>query len=471
MRATIINTPRTYVLDTNVLIHDPTAPFNFDEHTVVLPLAVLEEMDGMKQGQSDRARQAREATRLLDRLMESQPATTHHSRSSIELPASVSDGVPGVLRFLSPEERLHEGLDMQTKDNQILAVALDLHLAAINRPGDTGAVILVTNDINMRVKAAAVGVRAEGYRTDAVFTDSDAMSDGVWSTDTPAAFWESFDAAGPAHSPEGESSHELYTFKGKPVESWHPGMFIVDGDGFEARVEAISEGVARARITRNFYNSQAIWGVTARNQLQNLALNLLLDNDMDLVTLAGPAGTGKTFLALAAALYQVFDLRLFERLIITRETVAMGEDIGFLPGGEEEKMAPWMGAFMDNIEQLVAAGSEGKTEAGMELIKRRLQMRSLGLMRGRSFANSILIVDEAQNLSPKQIKNLITRAGKNTKIICLGNVAQIDTPYLNAGSTGLANLVQKFRGWEHAGHVTLTEVERSRLAAQAEILL
>jgi PhoH-like ATPase len=247
---------------------------------------------------------------------------------------------------------------------------------------------------------------------------------------------------------------------------------VLDGLGtFEGVVVDIDDDVATVRILQNFYNSNNVWGVNARDELQNFALNLMPDASMDLITLAGPAGTGKTFLALACALHLVFQKKDYENIIITRETVAMGEEIGFLPGSEEEKMAPWMGAFLDNIEQLSGLGKGEKDQAGMDLIKNRLQMRSLGLMRGRSFSNSILIIDESQNLSPKQVKNLITRAGENTKIICLGNVAQIDTPYLSVGSTGLANLVQKFRQWPHAGHVTLRGVERSRLAAYAEEVL
>lgn len=468
---------RTYVLDTNVLIHDPTAPLNFEEHQVIIPTAVLEELDGMKQEQSDRARQARQAIRLLDDLMDSDDLTPVNDRLSLVLPVPASaEHAPGLLSFARPAN-LELGLDRSVKDNQILATAYGLAFPPGKRPlkdkdGESSKVILVTNDINMRVKAAAVGLAAEGYRNDAVFTDSDSMTDGVWISRTPEELWDQVTKTVQGQTLKvGDTTYRnLYVLEGEITAKWYPGMMLSDGADFEGRILDIVDGKAYVQLLDCYYNSNGIWGVNARDELQNFSLNLLLDPELDLVTLAGKAGTGKTFLALAAALKMVFDDKLYEKIIITRETVAMGEEIGFLPGTEEEKMAPWMGAFVDNIEQLVELnGAAG--EAGMELIKRRLQMRSLGLMRGRSFSNAILIIDEAQNLTPKQMKNIITRAGKNTKIICLGNVAQIDTPYLNPGSTGLANLVQKFRSWQHAGHVTLKSIERSRLAAQAEDVL
>ncbi len=470
MSEPLIAPVHTYVLDTNVLIHDPTAVLNFEEHHVVLPMAVLEELDGMKQEQSDRGRQARQVTRLLDELMDAQSISTGSDgqpRIILPVPAS-AEHEPGTLQFAKPTEKLM-GLDETVKDNQILATAFEVH----RMRGALGKVMLVTNDTNMRVKAAAIGLPAEGYRNDAVFTDSDAMADGVWRAGQPEHLWDQLIKVeqGVSLQVGGTNYRNLYRLEGEIVAKWYPGMMISDGMDFEGRVLDIVDGVAYIALLDSYRATNGIWGVGARDDLQNFALNLLLDTELDLVTLAGPAGTGKTFLALAAAMKMVFDDQRYEKIIITRETVAMGEEIGFLPGTEEEKMAPWMGAFMDNIEQLVGLGKGESGAAALELIKKRLQMRSLGLMRGRSFSNAILIVDEAQNLTPKQVKNLITRAGQNTKIICLGNVAQIDTPYLNPGSTGLANLVQKFRPWQHAGHVTLRSIERSRLAAKAEEVL
>lgn len=471
MSAPLTAITRTYVLDTNVLIHDPTAVLNFEEHHVVLPMAVLEELDGLKQEQSDRGRQARQVTRLLDELMDGQTLAVGKDgmpRISLPVPAS-AEHAPGTLEFAKPSGRFNMGLDESVKDNQILATAYDLH----NRLGAKSDVVLVTNDTNMRVKSAAVGLPAEGYRNDAVFTDSDAMADGVWRAENPEQLWDEVSKMeqGATFQLGDTTYRNVYRIEGEIVAKWYPGIMISDGMDFEGRVLDIVDGVAYVNYLESYRVSKSVWGMRARDELQNFALNLLLDSELDLVTLAGPAGTGKTFLALAAAMKMVFDDKRYEKIIITRETVAMGEEIGFLPGSEEEKMAPWMGAFMDNIEQLVGLEKGEAGAAALELIKKRLQMRSLGLMRGRSFSNAILIVDEAQNLTPKQVKNLITRAGQNTKIICLGNVAQIDTPYLNPGSTGLANLVQKFRPWQHAGHVTLRSIERSRLAAKAEEVL
>lgn len=465
-------TKRLYVLDTNVLIHDPMAVMKFEEHQVVIPLAVLEELDGMKQEQSDRGRQARQATRILDDLMENHGLEEKNGQPTVRIPSSTKGrDCEGSLSFAKSSPDVDLGLDKSAMDNKIITAAYELHA---KRASADETVILVTNDTNMRVRAFAVGLPAEGYRNDEVFTDSDAMIDGVWRPDEDESFWDLFEQAAPSNLREKEAggSYKEYRFVGGPVIEWYPGVMVSDGTGgFEGIVTEIDDDVATVQILENYYNSNDVWGVNARDDLQNFALNLVLNEDIDLVTLAGPAGTGKTFLALACALHLVFNEKRFENIIITRETVAMGEEIGFLPGSEEEKMAPWMGAFLDNIEQLSGLGKSEKDKAALELIKNRLQMRSLGLMRGRSFSDSILIIDESQNLSAKQVKNLITRAGRNTKIICLGNVAQIDTPYLSVGSTGLANLVQRFRDWPHSGHVTLKGIERSRLAAQAEKVL
>jgi len=463
----------TYVLDTNVLIHDPTAVLNFDEHTVVIPTAVLEELDGIKQEQSDRGRQARQATRLLDSLIEELGMiTTQAEGSTIFLPAPVCAQHPqGKLKFISDTHQL-DGLDAAVKDNKILATAYGLHV----RAGD-GSVTLVTNDTNMRVKAAVYGLHAEGYRNDAVFTDSDSMIDGfqvvtdMWDGDTRVNHHRNYRFGQATYA-------SVYEISGPAATSWTPGLYVSDGRDFLGRVLEVKDGTALVKIPVVEMHG---WGISPRDTLQACALDMLLDSEIDLVTLAGPAGTGKTFLALAAAAKMVVSDGLYEKIVVTRETVAMGEEIGFLPGTEEEKMAPWMGAFHDNIEHLAkgwngpdskrAGEDSSKVIERDKILKERIQMRSLGLMRGRSFKNTILIIDEAQNLTPKQMKSIVTRAGQGSKIICLGNVAQIDTPYLNAGSTGLANLVQKFRGWEHAGHITLKGIERSRLAAKAEELL
>lgn len=460
---------RTFVLDTNILIHDPNAVHNFEEHDVVIPLPVLEELDRMKAEASDRGRQARQAIRHLSTLVE------HHgvaSSDSVHIPLALSsetDTGKGNLYFWRmPAEANHNPANA-SKDDEILFITL-FYSKKIDHD-----VTLITNDINLRVKSSAYGVNTQEYRNDTVFNDKDSMVSGSWVADENSDFWSMFEEthAGVTVEIDGESYQGLYAFKGGPTQHWFPGIRVADSTSeFEGRVIDIVGDYSYVRPLQDYRNSQAPWGVRAKDDLQNFAMNLLLDPDIDLVTLAGVAGTGKTFIAMAVALKLAFDDRLYEKIVITRETVPMGEAIGFMPGTEEEKLSSWLQGFWDNIEQLVEMEGGASGAATRDFIERRLQMRSIGMMRGRTFTDTLLIIDEAQNLSPKQIKNLVTRAGKNTKVICLGNVDQIDTPYIShPGSTGLANLVHNFRDWPHAGHVTLEGVERSRLAAAAERLL
>ncbi|MGH8658783.1 MAG: PhoH family protein, partial [Gammaproteobacteria bacterium] len=244
-------------------------------------------------------------------------------------------------------------------------------------------------------------------------------------------------------------------------------LYAEAGNGFEAIVREVKDGkltiqqVADYRSARN-----AVWGIRARNREQNFALNLLMDSDIDFVTLLGPAGTGKTLLALAAGLTQTLDMKRYREIVMTRVTVPVGEDIGFLPGTEEEKMTPWMGALLDNLEVLTqnSEGGEWGRAATAELLQQRIKIRSLNFMRGRTFLNRYLILDEAQNLTSKQMKTLVTRAGPGTKIVCLGNIAQIDTPYLSETTSGLTYVVDRFKAWPHSGHIVLMRGERSRLA-------
>jgi PhoH-like ATPase len=239
-------------------------------------------------------------------------------------------------------------------------------------------------------------------------------------------------------------------------------------------VRTVNGDSARLELINDYRSSKhSVWGITARNREQNFALNLLLDPEIDLVTILGPAGTGKTLLTLAAGLTQTLDTSLFAEIIMTRVTIPLGEDIGFLPGTEEEKMEPWMGALVDNLEVLTqsAEGGNWGRAATNDLLRNRIKIRSLNFMRGRTFLNRFVIIDEAQNLTPKQMKALLTRAGPGTKMVCLGNIAQIDTPYLTETTSGLTYVVNRFRGWPHSGHITLERGERSRLADQASNIL
>jgi PhoH-like ATPase len=324
----------------------------------------------------------------------------------------------------------------------------------------------------MRVKARALGLPAEDYYNDKVLEDTDILYTGL--LQLPANFW---DRNGKGMESWQQGGFTFYRITGPIVADLLVGQFVFleNGSSFYAQVREIRGKSAVLRVLRDYTHAKnAVWGVTARNREQSFAMNLLMDPECDFVTLIGQAGTGKTLLALAAGLSQTLETKRFTEIIVTRATVPVGDDIGFLPGTEEEKMAPWMGALEDNLEVLNktddAAGEWGRA-ATNDLIRTRIRIKSMNFMRGRTFINKYLIIDEAQNLTPKQMKTLVTRAGPGTKVVCLGNIAQIDTPYLTEGSSGLTYVVDRFKGWQHSGHVTLQRGERSRLADHAAEVL
>lgn len=460
---------RLYVLDTNVLIHDPTALYHFDEHDVVIPMTVLEELDKHKNGVREIARTARQISRTLSDL--TSQVTFDEIQRGIPIPRISGD--TGRLHFLCYNDlKLFDALD-NSPDNRILAETCRLRE---ERPD--ASVILITKDINLRVKAAALKVPVEDYLNDRAFSDSDAMIEGaqVYASagQHGASLWEALNVD---VTVERLDHHTFYQLTGNMPRHWHVGMLVSDSENgaeFEAIVRELGPSSARLQLLTNYRHHAGVWGVHAHDSRQNFTLNLLMDPDIDLVTIAGNAGTGKTFMTLAAAFQQTLDAKLFERIVFTRAPIPMGEDIGFLPGTEEEKMSPWMGAFHDNMDNLLR-NEEGETSwdngATRQLIGSRVQIRSPSFMRGRTLNDTFLIIDEAQNFTPKQLKSLVTRAGRNTKIVCLGNVGQIDTPYLTANTCGMAAVVERFRDWPHAGHITLKSVERSRLALAAEELL
>lgn len=460
---------RLYVLDTNVLIHDPTALYHFDEHDVVIPMTVLEELDKHKNGIREIARTARQISRTLSDL--TSQVTFDEIQRGIPIPRL--SGETGRLHFLCYNDlKLFDALD-DSPDNRILAETCRLRE---ERPD--ASVILITKDINLRVKAAALKVPVEDYFNDRAFSDSDAMIEGAQiyasAGQSGAALWEGLNVD---VTVERVGHHTFYQLNGTMPRNWHVGMLVSDSENgaeFEAIVRELGPSSARLQLLTNYRHHAGVWGVHAHDSRQNFTLNLLMDPDIDLVTIAGNAGTGKTFMTLAAAFQQTLDAKLFERIVFTRAPIPMGEDIGFLPGTEEEKMSPWMGAFHDNMDNLLR-NEEGESSwdngATRQLIGSRVQIRSPSFMRGRTLNDTFLIIDEAQNFTPKQLKSLITRAGRNSKIVCLGNVGQIDTPYLTANTCGLAAVVERFRDWPHSGHITLKSVERSRLALAAEELL
>ncbi|MDP2878276.1 MAG: PhoH family protein, partial [Sulfuricella sp.] len=333
-------------------------------------------------------------------------------------------------------------------------------------------VILVSKDINMRIKARALGYAAEDYFNDKVLEDTDLLYTGLKAL--PQDFWEYH---GKGMESWQASGHTFYRIKGPLCSSLLINEFVYFeyDNPFHAIVRELNGNTAVLETVKDFTHlKHNVWGITARNREQNFALNLLMNPEVDFITLLGQAGTGKTLLTLASALTQTLDQKLYSEIIMTRVTVPVGEDIGFLPGTEEEKMAPWMGALEDNLDVLNKtdenAGDWGRA-ATQDLIRSRVKIKSLNFMRGRTFLNKFLIIDEAQNLTPKQMKTLVTRAGPGTKVVCLGNIAQIDTPYLTEGSSGLTYVVDRFKGWEHSGHVTLMRGERSRLADYAAEVL
>jgi len=460
--------PSLFVLDTNVLMHDPSSLFRFSEHDLFLPMTTLEELDNHKKGMTEVARNARTVSRSLDQLVAGTSGTLD---DGIPLNKLGNQDVSGRLFFQTKltTQALPEGLPEGKGDNLILAVVSELQKT---RKGQE--VVLVSKDINMRIKARALGLPAEDYFNDQVLEDRDLMYSGVMAL--PADFW-------PKHGKDmeswadGKSGTMFYRVSGPSVLGMLVNQFVYqeNPDGstpFYAQVKEINGKTALLQTLRDFsHQKNNVWSVTARNREQNFAMNLLMNPDVDFVTLLGQAGTGKTLLALAAGLEQVLDSKRYNEIIITRATVPVGEDIGFLPGTEEEKMQPWMGAFDDNLEVLQrnedgSAGEWGRA-ATQELIRSRIKVKSMNFMRGRTFVSKFVIIDEAQNLTPKQMKTLVTRAGPGTKIICLGNIAQIDTPYLTEGSSGLTYVVDRFKGWRHGGHVTLARGERSRLADHA----
>ncbi len=466
-QATSTKTPhdkRLFVLDTNVLMHDPAALFRFQEHDIHLPMMVLEELDRAKKGLSEVARNVRQASRFLDELIAG--ASKEAIDQGLVLPALPSNGYPPAGGRLYFQTRpiasvLPVALPGNTPDNDILSVAMALQQEQ-EHPGFR--VTLVSKDINLRIKATILGIHAEDYYNDQVLDDVNLLYRGT--REIPLDFWET-------HSKDMESWQEsgrtFYRVKGPEVHNWHPNQCIyMEGEqGLAFVVRRLNGAEATIQLLKDYTTpNHAVWGITARNREQNFALNLLLDPNIDFVSLLGAAGTGKTLLTLAAGLAQTLDEKRYREIIMTRVTVPVGEDIGFLPGTEEEKMTPWMGALIDNLEVLSTTreGGEWGRAVTQDLLSSRIKIHSLNFMRGRTFQNKYLHIDEAQNLTSKQMKTLITRAGPNTKVICLGNIAQIDTPYLSETTSGLTYVVDRFKDWLHSGHVTLLRGERSRLA-------
>jgi PhoH-like ATPase len=458
---------RIYVLDTNVLMHDPTALFKFEEHDVFLPMQVMEELDNAKKGTSEASRNARQVSRFLNDLIESQDSGEVTSGIPLVLPHGLQlrgAGAAGQLYFQTGNFDAGKRFGAVIPDNHILGAILALKESQPETP-----VVFVSKDINLRIKASIAGITNEDYENDRALDDFSLLFTGA--TELPADFWQRYGKELRSWTDKGRTFYEIARADGSE-EHWYPNQFLyMPGDNeAELKVARVTEDKVTLQIVDDYRHSQhAVWGILARNREQNFALNALMDPEIDFVTLLGTAGTGKTLLALAAGLAQTMDQQRYREIIMTRATVSVGEDIGFLPGTEEEKMTPWMGALTDNLEVLThnqEGGTWGRA-ATNDLLASRIKIRSMNFMRGRTFLNRWLILDEAQNLTPKQMKTLITRAGPGTKIVCLGNVEQIDTPYLTETTSGLTYAVDRFKNWAHSAHVTLRRGERSRLADHA----
>jgi PhoH-like ATPase len=454
---------KLFVLDTNILMHDPTAIFQFQEHDIYLPMVVLEELDLHKTGISELARNVRQTNRMLVELMNN--ASHEAIVAGLPLPSFATEKVKSSGRLFFQTDEFPPlppiSLPGNKADNTILATALGLQKKYPKR-----RVVIISKDINLRIKAGILGIPAEDYYNDKVLDDVSLLHSGLYLLDND--FWDSHGKNMEAWE---ESGKTLYRITGPLVSQWNYNDCLSTQDNqFQAIVKELAEETAVVQLARDFSQPKhTVWGINARNREQNFALNLLLDPDIDFVSLQGTAGTGKTLLTIASGLTQVLDQNIYNEILMTRVTIPVGEDIGFLPGTEEEKMTPWMGALMDNLEVLHYSQEGGRFGRGatQDLLQSKIKIRSLNFMRGRTFLNRFIILDEAQNLTSKQIKTLVTRAGPGSKIICLGDIKQIDTPYLTETTSGLTFAVDRFKHWQHSAHMTLTRGERSRLAYYA----
>ncbi|EOA5469162.1 TPA: PhoH family protein [Vibrio cholerae] len=449
---------KLFVLDTNILLHEPLAIYSFKEHDVVIPMTVLEELDRIKDSKRDVARDARVAIRALEHLFHD--ATPEEITEGI--PLSKQEGATGTISILADYE-VHETVKAFTDkegDNRILNAVLYLQAQRAPR-----AVVLVTKDINMRLRAKGAGVLyVEDYRTDQLIDDIQYLTKGFQTR--PGSFWDSVEDVA-SYTLGGKTFHKLDR---APFDPTFLNQYVIDEDSdFAARVETIDGDKLTLRdLSRERMMHRKAWGITPKNIYQGMALDALLDPDIDLVILTGAAGSGKTLLAMAAALEQTVERKMFDKIIVTRNTPDIGESIGFLPGTEEEKMMPWLASVTDTLEALHK--NDHCTDGSLKYIcdKANIQFKSINFMRGRSIQNAFVLLDECQNLTASQIKTIITRCGEGTKIVCSGNLAQIDSHYLTPVTSGLTYMVERFKNFEGSANIHLNGVVRSRLAEFAE---
>ena len=449
---------KAFVLDTNVLIHDPNALLNFEEHHVLLPMTVLEELDKLKSGKASVSAECRAAIRMIDRILGD--AAPEQIRAGVPIWRAAQREYLGSLSVLldQPEGGV-QTLANSLNDNKIINLLVALQLSE-----PSTELVLVTKDINMRLKARACGVASEDYSNDQLVSDIKQLAKGY--SDFEGSFWDRFNRVDTVQA-MGETRH--YLKRADWADAVYANQFIKDEMGFIGRVLSVDdEHIVLRDLNEDRLMSQEVWGLRPHNILQAMALDLLVDPDVHLVSLTGPAGSGKTILALATAIEQSIEDKRFSKIIATRSTPPLAEEHGFLPGTEEEKMDPWLGAISDNIEALHLHDESPK--GFIEYVRERanIQFKALNYIRGRSFQKSLILIDECQNLTPHQMKAIITRAGEGSKVVCLGNLAQIDTPYLTPTSSGLTYMCERFKGFAHGGHIQLEGVPRSVLAEYAE---
>ncbi len=456
---------KIYILDTNVLLHDPMAIHSFAEHRVVLPMTVLEELDLIKDRRDkDVSREARIAIGNIDKILanaspkEIQRGVKIHSKDVRQITGSLS---------VFPDQKIQNddnipylnSTQQHANDNRIINVALNLQNA-----NSEAVVCLVTKDINMRLKAKGSGLEyVEDYRNDKVLDDVNLLAKGYGYY--AQGFWQSIKRV----RTERQDNETIHVIERSDLPDVYPLMFLTDDTDFVGLVIQLNQQhIHILDLNRQRLMHQVVWGVKPRNLEQAMSLFLLNYHDADMSVMTGPAGSGKTLLALAYGLHAIIEEKQFNKLIVARSTPPIAEDIGFLPGTEEEKMAPWLAAFDDNLE--VLHGNDEHSLSSIEYVKEKanIQFKSLNFMRGRSFNNAYIIIDESQSLTQFQLKSIITRVGTNSKIVVLGNLAQIDNKYISPLTSGLTYLVEKTKSYGHAAIMHINGIERSRLAEFAE---